>query len=70
MSPLVFCCWLLQGWASGSPQDSEETLEFAAAFGIRVLTETFPLEQAAEVYDKMNDNKIRFRGVLLMDKKQ
>jgi len=60
----------IQGWASGSSNDSEETLEFAAAFGIKVLTETFPLEKAAEVYDAMNANKIRFRGVLVMDKKQ
>jgi len=35
-----------------------------------VITETFPLEKAADVYDAMNANKIRFRGVLVMDKKQ
>lgn len=60
----------VQGWASGSANDSEETLQFAASFGIKVITETFPLEKAAEVYDKMNANQIRFRGVLVMDQKQ
>jgi D-arabinose 1-dehydrogenase-like Zn-dependent alcohol dehydrogenase len=59
----------VQGWASGSPNDSEETLEFAHAFNIRVLTESFPLEKAAEVYNAMNENKLRFRGVLLPGKK-
>ena len=65
--PVVCLC---QGWASGSSNDSEECLQFAHAFGIKVITETFPLEKAADVYDAMNANKIRFRGVLVMDKKQ
>jgi D-arabinose 1-dehydrogenase-like Zn-dependent alcohol dehydrogenase len=58
---------VVRGWASGSPNDGEECLEFAHAFGIKVLTETFPLEKAAETYDAMNANKLRFRGVLIVD---
>ena len=60
---------VIRGWASGSATDSEDTLEFAQAFGIKVMTECFPLSQAAETYDKMNNNTIRFRGVLLPQKK-
>lgn len=39
---------VVRGWASGSAVDSEECLEFAAAFGIECMTETFPLEKAGE----------------------
>lgn len=56
---------VIKGWSSGGPVDGEETLEFAQAFGVKVLTETFPLEQAGEAYDKMNANKLRFRAVLV-----
>ena len=60
---------VIRGWAAGDANDSEDTLEFAQAFGIKVMTECFPLSQAAETYDKMNNNTIRFRGVLLPQKK-
>jgi len=59
----------VRGWPSGTPNDSEECLEFAHAFGVKVLTESFPLEQAAQTYDAMNANKLRFRGVLLTGNK-
>jgi len=59
----------VRGWPSGTPNDSEECLEFAQAFGVKVLTESFPLEQAAQTYDAMNANKLRFRGVLLTGSK-
>ena len=39
---------VVRGWASGSAVDSEECLEFAEAFGIECMTETFPLEKAGE----------------------
>jgi len=58
----------IRGWMSGSPQDSEETLQFAQEFGVRVIAECFELEKAGEVYDKMNANQLRFRGVLFPNK--
>jgi D-arabinose 1-dehydrogenase-like Zn-dependent alcohol dehydrogenase len=54
----------LYGWPSGSSIDSEDTMKFAAMTGVRPMTETFPLEQAQEAYDRMISNKARFRVVL------
>jgi D-arabinose 1-dehydrogenase-like Zn-dependent alcohol dehydrogenase len=54
----------LYGWPSGSSIDSEDTMKFAAMTGVRPVTETFPLEQAQEAYDRMISNKARFRVVL------
>jgi D-arabinose 1-dehydrogenase-like Zn-dependent alcohol dehydrogenase len=56
----------IQGWPSGSAQDSEDTLNFCALTGIRPMVETFPLEQAAAAYDRMLSGKARFRVVLTM----
>jgi D-arabinose 1-dehydrogenase-like Zn-dependent alcohol dehydrogenase len=52
------------GWPSGTSIDSQDTLSFSAAFGVRVMTEVFPLERAAEAYDHMMSGKARFRAVL------
>jgi D-arabinose 1-dehydrogenase-like Zn-dependent alcohol dehydrogenase len=57
----------IQGWPSGSAQDSQETLNFCALTGIRPMVETFPLEQAASAYDRMLSGKARFRVVLTMN---
>jgi D-arabinose 1-dehydrogenase-like Zn-dependent alcohol dehydrogenase len=54
----------LYGWPSGSSIDSEDTMRFAAMTGVRPMTETFPLEQAGEAYDRMISNRARFRVVL------
>ena len=52
------------GWPSGSSIDSQDTLAFSAASGIRSMNETYPLAQAAEAYDRMMSGKARFRVVL------
>jgi D-arabinose 1-dehydrogenase-like Zn-dependent alcohol dehydrogenase len=52
------------GWPSGTSRDSEDTLKFAAATGVRAMIETFPLEQASDAYDRMMSGKVRFRAVL------
>lgn len=54
----------VQGWPSGTAKDSEETLAFSALAGVRPMTETFPLEEAGEAYDRMLANDARFRVVL------
>jgi D-arabinose 1-dehydrogenase-like Zn-dependent alcohol dehydrogenase len=56
----------IQGWPSGSAQDSQEALDFCALTGIRPMVETFHLEQAADAYDRMLSGKARFRVVLTM----
>ena len=52
------------GWPSGSPIDSQDTLRFSALSGVRPLVEVFPLERAAEAYERMLSGKARFRVVL------
>jgi D-arabinose 1-dehydrogenase-like Zn-dependent alcohol dehydrogenase len=56
----------IQGWASGTPADSEDTLRFAELSGVRPMIETYPLERAAEAYDRMLSGKAQFRVVLTM----
>jgi D-arabinose 1-dehydrogenase-like Zn-dependent alcohol dehydrogenase len=45
----------------------EEALAFATLWGIRPMVETFPLERAAEAFDRMLQAKARFRSVLVTD---
>ena len=56
----------IQGWAAGTPADSEDTLRFAELHGVRPMVETYPLERAAEAYARMLSGKARFRVVLTM----
>jgi D-arabinose 1-dehydrogenase-like Zn-dependent alcohol dehydrogenase len=56
----------IQGWAAGTPADSEDTLRFAKLSGVRPMIETYPLEQAAEAYARMLSGKAQFRVVLTM----
>src|SRR5438067_8827511 len=56
----------LQGWPSGIPTDSEDTLRFAEMTGIRPMIEKFPLEKASEAYARMMSGKAEFRVVLTM----
>lgn len=56
----------IQGWASGTPADSEDTLQFAEMSGVRAMIETYPLEKAAEAYARMLSGKAEFRVVLTM----
>jgi D-arabinose 1-dehydrogenase-like Zn-dependent alcohol dehydrogenase len=56
----------IQGWASGTPADSEDTVHFAELTGVRPLIETYPLERAAEAYARMLSGKAQFRVVLTM----
>jgi D-arabinose 1-dehydrogenase-like Zn-dependent alcohol dehydrogenase len=39
-------------------------MRFSVMTGVRPMTETFSLEQAAEAYDRMMSNKARFRVVI------
>lgn len=57
----------IQGWPSGTAQDSEDTLNFCALTGIRPMVETLPLEQAAAGYERMMSGQARFRVVLTMN---
>jgi D-arabinose 1-dehydrogenase-like Zn-dependent alcohol dehydrogenase len=56
----------LQGWSTGTPADSEDTLHFADLTGVRPMIETYPLEQAAQAFARMMSGKAEFRVVLTM----
>jgi D-arabinose 1-dehydrogenase-like Zn-dependent alcohol dehydrogenase len=56
----------IQGWASGIPSDSEDTVRFAELTGVRPMIEIYPLERAAEAYARMASGDAKFRVVLTM----
>ena len=56
----------VQGWASGTAKDSEDTMQFSALTGVRPMIERYPLAKAAEAYQQMISGKARFRVVLTM----
>ena len=56
----------IQGWAAGTPVDSEDTLRFAELTGVRPMIETYPLEKAAEAYARLMSGNAKFRVVLTM----
>ncbi len=63
---LIFGNRIIKGWASGTARDSEDTLNFSLLTGVRPMIERYPLEKAAEAYERMMSGKARFRVVLTM----
>ena len=45
---------------------TQDTLSFSVQSGVKSMNETYPLERAAEAYDRMMSGKARFRAVLTM----
>ena len=62
--PLIMGSRTIAGWPSGTGMDSEDTLNFSALAGVKPMIETYPLERAAEAFDRMMSGKARFRVVL------
>jgi D-arabinose 1-dehydrogenase-like Zn-dependent alcohol dehydrogenase len=62
--PMILSRQSIQGWPSGTAIDSEDTLKFSAAMGVKPLIEKYPLEKAAEAYTRMMSGKARFRVVI------
>lgn len=56
----------IQGWASGSAIDSEDTLRFSELTGVRAMIEKYPLANVKEAYARMASGKAEFRVVLTM----
>ena len=56
----------VKGWYSGKSIDSLDTLKFSSDAGVHSMNGVFPLERAAEAYDRMMSGKARFRVVLDM----
>jgi D-arabinose 1-dehydrogenase-like Zn-dependent alcohol dehydrogenase len=62
--PLILGSQSVKGWYSGTSIDSQQTLAFSVLSGVRPMTEIYPLERAAEAYDRMMSGDARFRVVL------
>ena len=62
--PMIMGRQSIQGWPSGAPRDSEETMAFSVLAGVRPMIETYPLSQAAQAYERMMSGKARFRVVI------
>jgi len=43
---------------------AQDTLAFSVLTGVRSMSEVYPLERAAEAYERMMSGKARFRVVL------
>ena len=54
----------VKGWYSGTSIDTQDTLAFSQRTGVKSMNEVFPLDKAAEAYDRMMSGKARFRVVL------
>jgi D-arabinose 1-dehydrogenase-like Zn-dependent alcohol dehydrogenase len=54
----------VKGWYSGTSIDSQDALAFSASSDVKSINEVFPLERAAEAYERMMSGKARFRVVL------
>lgn len=54
----------IMGWYSGTSIDSQDTVAFSLLTGVKTMTEVYPLERAAEAYERMMSGKARFRVVL------
>jgi len=54
----------IMGWPSGTSIDSQDTLAFSVLAGVRSMNEIYPLERAAEAYERMMSGNARFRVVL------
>lgn len=52
----------------GSPQNSPEylyeALDYVAKGKVKVMTETFSLEDISEAYDKVTNGEVHFRAVI------
>ncbi|WP_407713715.1 alcohol dehydrogenase catalytic domain-containing protein [Comamonas testosteroni] len=57
---------VVKGSITGTPFDSERTLDFSVLADVRPLIETMPLEDAPAAFDRMASGQVKFRMVLTM----
>src|ERR1035438_8381409 len=63
---LIFHKAAIQGWSSGIPTDSEDTMRVAVLTGVRPMIEKFPFAKVNEAYERMASGHAHFRVVLTM----
>jgi D-arabinose 1-dehydrogenase-like Zn-dependent alcohol dehydrogenase len=57
---------VLTGSLTGTPVEVEHCVQFASNLGVHSMVEVYPLDKAAEAFERMLSNKARFRVVLKM----
>lgn len=57
---------MVQGTITGTPFESEKTLDFSVLADVRPMIETMPLERAQDAYQRMMSGEVKFRMVLTM----
>jgi uncharacterized zinc-type alcohol dehydrogenase-like protein len=57
----------VMGSPIGSPAEIKEMLALSAEYGIAPIIETFPFERVNDAVQRVRDNKVRYRAVLMMD---
>lgn len=62
--PMILQRQSVHGWPSGTAIESEDTLQFSEITNVLPMIEKYPLEKAAEAYDRMISGKARFRVVI------
>jgi D-arabinose 1-dehydrogenase-like Zn-dependent alcohol dehydrogenase len=63
---LIFHKASIQGWSSGIPTDSEDTMRVAMLTGVKAMIEKFPFAQVNEAYARMASGHAQFRVVIEM----
>ncbi len=58
---------IIQGAITGTPYESERTLDFSVLAGVHPMLETMPLERAYEAYQRVMSGEVKFRMVLTMN---
>lgn len=58
---------VIQGAITGTPYESERTLDFSVLAGVHPMLETMPLERAYEAYQRVMSGEVKFRMVLTMN---
>src|SRR5699024_12284971 len=58
----------LSGLIPGNPAETEAAMRFALTNGVRPMTETVPLDRAADALAEQQAGRARFRMVLTVDR--
>jgi alcohol dehydrogenase len=66
IGPLVVGERSIAGSITGSPYESERTLNFSVLAGVKPQVEVVPFERAAEAYQRLKSGQAKFRVVLSM----
>jgi len=64
---LMFKRVRLIGSSQNGPEYLYEALDYAAKGKVRVVAETYKLDDIAKAYDRVSDGKVRFRAVITMN---